>query len=380
MKRVLVLGGGFGGISAAHNLRALLDEGDEIVLADRRTHFMMGFHKSSIVVGRKGPEAGRRPLAALESRGIRIRNGAITRIDPPNRAAEVDGERIEADALVVALGADVSPGAVPGLAERGINVYEADGAARAAEALESRDEGRVLIGIFGAPYKCPPAPFEMALLAHDAAKERGAGLSFSLVSPLPMSLPILGPAGCNPLETRIASEGIEFRPNSKPERVEEGRVILAGGGEVPFDLLLAVPPHRCPPVCVEAGLAPQGGWIKVDARTLETGTDGVWAVGDATAIPLSNGQAIPKAGALADEEGKVVAARIAAVLAGRRADAEFSGEGACYLEIGRGEAMLVRGHFFADPPQVELTSPSPEHMAHKDAFERERLDAWFGAG
>lgn len=378
MRRVLILGGGFGGISTAHGLRARLDDADEIVLVDRADAFAMGFHKVAIAVGREKPGDGRRPLAALAKAGIRFRQGSIEQIEPAARAAVVDGERIEADALVVALGAEGVPGAIPGLAEHGINVYSSDGAARAAEALAALSAGRVAIGIFGAPFPCPPAPFELALLAHGDAADRGAQLKFTIFSPLPMSIPALGQAGCNPFEARVAELGIEFRPNTKATAVEAKRIVFEGGG-LPFDLLLAVPPHRCPRVCVDAGLAPDGGWIKVNPKTLETGVEGVWALGDATGVPLSNGQPLPKAGALADAEGRVVAERIAAHLAGGSSDARFAGEGACFLEVGRGEAMMVRGRFFEDPPQVELTQPSAAALEEKHAFERERLDAWFGA-
>jgi sulfide:quinone oxidoreductase len=127
----------------------------------------------------------------------------------------------------------------------------------------------------------------------------------------------------------------------------------------------------------EAGLTGPSGWVPVDSRTLRTSHDGVYAIGDVTAVPLSNGQALPKAGVFARAEGTVVAARIADVLAGREPTAEFSGEGLCFLETGRGRASAVQGRFLADPPQVELTEPSEAGFAAKRAFESERLAAWF---
>jgi sulfide:quinone oxidoreductase len=378
--RVLILGGGFGGIAAAVRLRELLDPSDEIVLADRRTHFAMGFRKTAAVIGREPLEAGSRPLAALEAKGIRVVQADVTRIDPAARAAEIGGERIEADALLVALGADVVPDAVPGLVEHGHNVWAADRVAKAAEALSAIERGRAVVGIFGAPYKCSPAPYELALLAKEATDARGAKLEWTVFTPQPMSIPVLGKGGCDAIEGRLAGQMIDFRPNTKAERVEAGRVVLAdGGGEIPFDLLLAVPPHRVPPVVVEAGLAEKGGWVKVNPRTLETSFEGVSAVGDVTGIPMANGQPFPKAGAFAEREGLVVAERIAARLSEREPDAVFDGEGFCFLEVGNGEAMLVRGNFLAEPaPDVELTPPSRAFLEQKATFERERLDAWFG--
>lgn len=116
----------------------------------------------------------------------------------------------------------------------------------------------------------------------------------------------------------------------------------------------------------------------MNPRTLETSHPGVHAIGDVTALPLANGQMLPKAGAFADAEGKVVAARIAATFGGERPTATFAGDGACFLETGGGTAAMVTGGFLADPPAVRLTEPSPEHFAAKQAFERERLATWFG--
>lgn len=377
--RVLILGGGFGGVAAANRLSRMLQPDDEIVLADRRTHFMMGFRKTSAVVGREALEAGMRPLAALEQKGVRVVNADITSIDPAGRAAEVGGERIEADVMIVALGAETAPEAVPGLRENGINVYSTEDVPRAALALEALDAGRLAIGIFGVPYKCSPAPYELALLALERLRERGSRATVTVFTPQPMSIPIIGKAGCVSLEDRLAGQGSEFLPNSKTERVEPGRVALAGGGEVPFDVLFAVPPHRVPKVVVESGLAEQGGWVKAHPRTLETSFDGVYAIGDVTAIPMANGQPMPKAGVFAEGEGITVGERVGARLAGLDQDAIFDGEGFCFLEVGNGEAMYVRGNFLADPePDVELTPPTRQSFEEKQRFERERLDEWFG--
>lgn len=386
MQRVLILGGGFGGVSTAHHLKRTLGDGVEPVLVDRRTHFFMGFRKSLAVVGREPLEEGMRPLDTLAAHGVRVVHGTIESIEPAAHAAVVDGERIDADALVVALGADLAPEAVPGLAEHGINVYASSGVDPAHDALESLDDGSLVIGIFGVPYKCPPAPYELAILCKDALEARGSNARITVFTPQPASLPVLGSAGCSVVEGRLGSRGIEFRANMKAQRVEAGRVVVESGGGLPldgeigFDVLFGVPPHRCPKVVVDAGLAPAGGWVKVDPRTLETAVENVYAIGDVTAIPMANGQPIPKAGAFADAEGQVVAERIAAHFDGRETIASFAGEGACFLETGGGEAMIVRGNFLAEPaPEVELSPSSKENLEEKGRFERDRLDAWFGA-
>jgi sulfide:quinone oxidoreductase len=238
--------------------------------------------------------------------------------------------------------------------------------------------GRVVVGIFGTPYPCPPAPYELALLLSDRFDARGIDAQLTVFAPMPIVLPILGAAECVPLDARLEERGISFLANRVATSVTERAVTFSEAEDVPFDLLLAVPPHRCPSVLVEAGLAPIGGWVKVDRATLETGYPGVYAVGDATAIPLANGMPLPKAGLFAEKEGEAVAARIAAALRDQPATATFDGQGTCFLEMGGGEASTVSGDFFADPPEVALSPPTSEQRAAKERFEMDRLSRWFG--
>ncbi|HEY4691600.1 MAG TPA: FAD/NAD(P)-binding oxidoreductase [Anaerolineae bacterium] len=378
MRRVLILGGGFGGVATAHALRAKLPPDDEIVLVDRRAHFMMGLRKSWVLTGQSSLAVGQRPLAALEEYGVRVTPGEITALDPTARAAEVDGHRIRADAIVVALGARLASEKIPGFQAHAFNVYDPDGVVRAAEALRTFAGGRVLIGIFGAPYKCPPAPYEMALLLKDFFKARNVPATLEVFTPQPMSLPILGQAGCSTVEGQLEANGITFLPSHKATAIEAGEVVFANERR-PYNVLLGVPPHQCPPVVTQSGLVEGGSWVRVNPRTLETKFPGVYAIGDLTEIPLANGMTLPKAGVFAEGEGQIVAERIAAIFAGRPPEATFEGVGHCFMEIGGGQAQMVHGRFLAEPsPDVTITEASGKYLEEKHAFESDRLRAWFG--
>lgn len=374
----MVLGGGFGGVAAAYKLRDQLDEADEVILVDRTDWFAVGFRKTWALFEPAKWEQGTRSLASLQTRGIHFVQGEIEAIDPADRAAVVDGERLEADALIVALGAEEDPEAVPGFAEYGHNPYSVADLARTSQALREFDGGRLLVGVIGEPHPCPPAPYEMAYLLREFYDERETEVDVAVFTPKPSSLPVAGEAGCMIVENRLEENGIRFLPNRRALEVERGTVQFSTAREG-FDLLLGIPPHRPPEVVVQAGLTGDSGWVEPDPATLATDYDGVYAIGDLTYIEMDNGKPLPKAGVFAEAQGETAAEHIAARLQGRGSGSEFEGRGGCFLEMGHGEAVLVEGHFLAEGgPQVEVSQPSPDRFDDKLSFERERLQRWFG--
>ena len=378
MKRVLILGGGFGGIATARRLKQTLDEKDEVILVDQRETFMVGFRKTWTLTGQSTLEEGQRPLDSLTSLGIRVMHDPVTRIDPASRTAWMGDQRLSADAIVVALGAELVPDAISGFAEHAYNVYDPREIPRAAQALSEFQGGKLMIGVFGVPYKCPPAPYEMALLIRESVKTRGVRASIEVFTPQPVSMPLLGQVGCDIIEGRLEDQGITFLPNRKATAVESGEVVFPNERRK-FDLLFGIPPHRPPAAVRKSGLVGESGWVSVDSKTLETPFPGVYAIGDVVQIMMANGKPLPKAGVFAEGMGETVADRIASTFAGQEPEATFKGDGGCYLEVGDGQAMMVTGHFMAVPnPEIALTEASTERLEEKRAFEAQRLQEWFG--
>ena len=380
MERTLVLGGGFGGIAVAVGLRDRVGDEHHITLVDRNPYFSMGLRKLWELVGLGTVDEGSRPRSALVGGGIEVIEADVTAIDPARRSVETSVGHLEGERLVVALGAEPRAKLVPGLAEHGHDVWSFRTAPLLRRDLEAFGGGRVAIVIFGAPYPCPPAPYECAMLLDDHLRQRELRewTHLSVATLQPMLLPNAGAEGSAWIGERLDERGIKWRVGRKADRVERGRVVFEDG-DLPFDLLLAVPPHRPPAVLDAAGLLGNSGWIEPDRGTLATAFDGVWAVGDCTLIRLANGLPFPKAGAMAEAQGTTVAAEIAAEILGQPAPEPFDGHGYCFLETGLRESALIEGDFYAEPePSLLVGDVSAAHHDEKVAFERERLARWFG--
>jgi sulfide:quinone oxidoreductase len=380
MARILILGGGFGGLAAAHALLPALAEGHALTLVERKRTFAMGLAKLWVLTGERPPEAGRGDLAALEEKGVERIEAEVERIDLDARAVETTRGRRAFDFLVVAMGAETPAAGVPGLrAEQ--NLYDAAAIPGLRDRLAAIERGRVAIVIAGAPYKCPPAPFEAAMLVHALLVRRGVRERVALEVAIPDAepMPVAGPEIGRRVRALLLERGIEVRSGEKPASVGERDVLFPSGARLAYDVLLAVPPHTAPAAVRAAGLTDASGFVPVDPRTLATAREGVYAVGDVAVIRLAPAGMLPKAGLLAERQGEVVGRNLLARLRGEAEEAAFDGAGACFFEVGERRAMLVEGSFYSEPgKRVRLGDPSAEVFARKVAFERERLARWFG--
>jgi sulfide:quinone oxidoreductase len=376
---VVVLGAGFGGLELATRLDELAGDAVRTTLVDRSDRFVAGLAKFDLVFGRRTRAEIGAPIA-LRAPSATFRHEPILAIEPERRRVRLPSGELEADTLVIALGAVPDPSLTPGLLEGGHEFYTVDGAERLAAHLPEVDAGEIVIAILGAPYKCPPAPFELAFQLHDhlLARGRREAARIRVLSPGPVPLPV-SPEGSASILERFAARGIEFAPGHHVVGVDgaAGLARLKEGDPIRFDHLLAVPRHRVPTVVAEAGLAP-GGWIAVDRATLATAIEGVYAIGDVTAIPVGSA-AIPKAGAFAEAGGRAVAEAIAHRLTGRGEPGRFEPRGTCFLEFGAGEIAGLTADYSGEAPSVRFREPTADLRAERAAFEPARRARWFAA-
>ncbi|MCK5447673.1 MAG: NAD(P)/FAD-dependent oxidoreductase, partial [Gemmatimonadetes bacterium] len=238
MASVLVLGGGFGGVSTATELRKALGDHHEIILVDRSSTFTMGLRKLWALVGMGRIEDGSRDLHLLQSQGISYEQREVLSIDPVSRSVVTDVGTLTADYLVLALGAEARPDLVPGLTEHGHNVWDFAGVPGLKAGLEGFDGGKIVIAIAGMPYTCPPAPFECSMLLDDYLRERGLRdqASITVTTPKPILLPNAGVEGSNWLAEQLTARGIAYQTGREVRHVEEGRVDY-GDVELDFEIL-----------------------------------------------------------------------------------------------------------------------------------------------
>lgn len=381
-KAVLVLGGGTGGIVAARRLRKLLPGSWRVRLIERSAQHVFQPSLLWLMIGAREPATIQRPLERLNRRGIEVERGTVEEIDPRAKAARVDGRKLTADAVIVSLGAELAPHAVPGLAEAGGNLYSLEGAVALRDALERFQSGRIIVLTAAPAYKCPAAPYEAAMLIEYACRRRGIRdrVDISLYAAEPGPMGVAGPEVSAAVRGLVAAKGIAYYPEYQVTAVHasDRRISFANGAQAEYDLLAFVPPHRVPAVVQAAGLAAEGGWVSVDPRTLETKYPSVFAIGDVTSIPLKLGKPLPKAGVFAERQAEAVARNLAARFQGREEQATFDGWGACFVETGDGRAAYGAGNFYAEPtPQITLRRPGRAWHIGKVLFEKFWLRKWF---
>jgi sulfide:quinone oxidoreductase len=366
MNRIVILGGGVGGTLTANLLvrklrRELAAHAVTITVVDSSGEHVYQPGFMYIAMGGERSANLHRPERGLLDSRVGLLVGTVTRVDAEARTvALADGRLLPYDQLVLATGSRIVPEAIDHFETEAHHFYSAEAAADLRVALNQFAGGRIVVGIAGMPYKCPPAPLEVSFLIESELRDRGLrdattidfcspiGRAFTIESVSEMATPIL------------ARKGIELHTFFNVESIDPVRKVVASleGEELPYDLLILVPPHRGQQFLMDSGLAPApGGWLPTDRATLSVGgRPDVFALGDATDLPLS------KAGSTAHFEAPVVAERIAAAVLGRMPSgnhADYHGKVMCFFEIGDGKGTLLQFDY-AHPPKP----PTPNRFWH----------------
>jgi sulfide:quinone oxidoreductase len=369
---VVILGGGFGGLSAANELRnSLLSSQVKITVIDKKDWFMVGFAKLWIINGTRTFENSIGSLNELSKKEIGFIKDEILTINLENKNIETKSQIITFDFLIISMGAVLAPQKIPGLEENGYQLTQIR------EKLQNIESGKIAISIMGMPYKCPPAPFEASLLIDSMLRKRGIrdSVQIDFYSPAPITLPAAGPEVSKQILELVSSEKIIFHNSSKIKSVKDKKLIFENS-EADFDLLLAIPPHIAPKVIYDSGLAKESGFIPI-GKDCKTSFENVFAVGDVTSLTVAENMAVPKAGIFAEGEGITVAKNIISQIQSKVESELFDGKGGCFIESGRDTASVIEVDMFSNPkPLTSLTEATSDNLSKKIEFEKERMSKW----
>lgn len=390
-KTVLILGGGWGGLTTAHALKGSLPEDWRVLVIEKRPSFVFYPPYLRVIIGEK-PDLREveSPMKDLLRKDIEILNDEVIRIHPETRTVQTQTQTLQADHLVIAMGSDLFPEMIPGFREAALNLYDTEGSFRIHHQLKEFRKGKIAVLITRTPFRCPPAPYEAAMLADAFLRERGVrnDVEISIYTPEKQPMPVAGPEVGKMFHGMLLERELHYYPEYSVTRIDPNsrKIFFANEQQADYDLLIGVPPHGAPKAVAESGLTDASGYIPVHPQTMQVVENAeelsvkfpqVYAIGDTTAIRLMNGMMLPKAGVFAEEQAHTVAANISSQVKGEKPTGVFTGRGVCYVDVGNGLAAEGSGDFYAYPaPWIQLQQPSKSGRIAKHEFEK-IFENWF---
>ena len=371
-KNVVILGGGSGGLAAASRLTELLGNKVSVTVIDRQSSFVMGFSLLRVMLGEKTEHEVSVPKDKVSQKEIKFVHTEVNKIDLKNSLVRTATGEFVYDFLIVALGAELAPEKVLGF-ESAFHMYTLEAAKQLRNALSSFKGGSIKLVVSSIPFKCPAAPYEAAMLIDGYLRSKGLRdkSDIQVFTPEPLPMPVAGPDVGNAVVSMLNEKGIGFHNNTKVSSIDGAskQVTFDNGTSEKYDLLVAIPPHTSPKVVRESDLADTStGWIPVDAKSMQTKYDRVYAIGDVAAIKLQSGMMLPKAATFAFGQAEIVAGNIASSILGTETRS-WDGFGECFIETGSGNAAYGSGSFYASPkPVINLQTPSKELRERKDVW------------
>src|ERR687895_609920 len=372
--KVLILGGGSGGLATAGRLKELLGNKISVTVIDKQRSFVLGFSLLRVMTGEKSEQEVTGSKEKVSQKGIKFINTEVNGIDVENGIIRTGQGEFAYDYLVIALGAELAPEKVPGL-ESAFHMYTLEDAKKLRDTLFSFRGGSIRLVVSSTPFKCPPAPYEATMLIDDYLRSKGLRdkSDIQIFTPEPLPMPIAGPEVGNTVVSMLNEKGIGFHNNTKVSLIDGSskQIVFENGTGEKYDLLIAIPPHTSPKVIRESSgdLANAASeWIPVDPKNMQTKYYRVYAIGDVAAIKLPSGMMLPKAATFAFGQAEIVAFNIASSVLGTE-NRSWDGFGECFIETGSGNAGYGSGSFYSTPkPVINLQMPSKELRERKDAW------------
>ena len=352
MSRLLILGGGTAGTMTANILRDKLGSDWSITVIDRDNdhHYQPGY---LFIPFWMTPERVVRNRRDQFHGGIEFREAEVVRVRPADRQVELaDGEMVDYDWLIIASGSHPRPDLVPGMADGPLwrdtvhDFYTLEGATALHHALKEFKQGRLLVHLAELPIKCPVAPLEFTFLVEDHYRKLGLRHKVDITFVTPLDGAFTKPVASNTFGTLLDDRSIRVATDFQIERIDNQaqQLVSYDGRALDFDLLVTVPPHTGAQFIIDSGLGNEMGFVPVDKHTLRANADDrIWVLGDASDIPTS------KAGSVAHFAAESFIDNFLAAIDNQPLVNKFDGHANCFLESGRGKALLLDFNYETQP-------------------------------
>lgn len=353
MRRLLILGAGTAGTMLANHLRDELTQDWAITVVDKDNdhHYQPGY--LFIPFGTSTPERITKPRTHFIPPGVDFVQAGIRRVRADDNEVDLeDGRTLPYDWLLIATGTQPRPDLTPGMADGSLwykkifDFYTLEGSTRLHDALEAFQGGKVLVQLTDMPIKCPVAPLEFVFLVEDYFRKRHMRHKVDITYVTPLDGAFTKPVASRHLGDLLQERSIRLAADFALERIDNDRQVLVSydGRELPFDLLVTIPLHTGQQYVFDSGLGDESGFIPVDKHTLRsTAHDNIFVLGDASNIPTS------KAGAVAHFSVETFVPNFLAVIDGRPMPNKFDGHANCFVESGRGQALLLDFNYDTQP-------------------------------
>ena len=377
--RVVVVGAGFGGATAAKHIR-MWDPAIDVVLVERESAFVSCPISNLVLSGHSKIADISRGYEGLRKYGVQVVRDEVTAIDAGKKSVRLGrGGDLSYERLVVSPGVDFNFGEVQGYeaamqAGRVLHAWKAgpQTVALRQQLEQMRDGGVYILSIPMAPYRCPPGPYERASMVAAYFKEAKPR---SKVLVLDANPDVTSKAGLFKRAWSDLYPGIiEYRGNSRAVAVDgNARSVRLELEDVKGDVLNVVPPHRAADIAQKSGLITTNNrWCDVDWRTMESkAVKGIHVLGDATL----SAPAMPKSASMANNHAKIAAASIVELLNGRNPQ-PLKIINTCYSFVGPKEAIRVSSVHEWEPNQGTLVAVKGSGGVSAARSEAEATYAW----
>jgi sulfide dehydrogenase [flavocytochrome c] flavoprotein subunit len=362
-RRVVVIGGGYGGTIAAQYVR-MLDKSIEVVMIERNKQFVScpfsNFYIAGLTNDMNSLTIGYDKLTA--NHGVKMVYAEVTGIDPAAKKVVTDQGTLDYDRLIVSPGIDFRTEEIEGYDAKTAEIFPHAWKAGAQSTLlrnqlqAMKDGGTVIISMPLTPYRCPPGPYERSCLIAHYLKTHKPKSKLILLDANPDVV------SKKPLFTKAWStyykDNFQYIGGKKITKADTGAKLVSVEGIEDFkgDVINLIPPQRAGDIAVKAGLVGDDKkWCPVDAVSFEsTKHKGIHIIGDATALP-SDGPPMPKSGYSANSQAKVCAMNVVNLLNGKET-IEFSGINVCYSAVSDHESVSIAQVFKLEGGKIKSSA------------------------